>query len=154
MCIITGGGKQINRLPNFPCYIWFSKQGSNSFGGVALLIHNKFKSKLIDESVNFLLIEIEILNEKIYVGAVYVPPDSSPPFDILDAHKDRNVYIFGDYNAKHESWRCEKRNISGNKLKEWLDLNGFEVIRCTKRTLKKSDSIIDFGISKDVVLSG
>jgi hypothetical protein len=150
MCILTGVGKRICNLPSIPQYKWFSKKGNNSFGGVAMLVHNYFNTSIIDESENFLLIQLELLNEKIYIGAVYIPPKCTPPLDLFDRHKEKDIFIFGDYNAKHESWKCERNNVSGNKLKEWMDDNGFEVIHCNRPTSKKSNSVIDFGIGKNI----
>lgn len=150
MCILTGVGSLIHNLPNIPQYKWFSKEGSNSFGGVAILVHNHFSTTLIDESENFLLIQTTLMNEKIYIGAVYIPPKCILPFDVFDRHKEKEIFIFGDFNAKHKNWECEKSNVSRNKLYEWLNENGFEVMHCSKPTSKKSDSIIDFGIGKDI----
>src|ERR1700722_15484973 len=131
MCILTGVGKQIYKLPYIPNYKWYSKEGNNSFGGVAILIYNSFITSLIDESENFLLLRIELPNDEIYIGAIYIPPNRSPPLDIFETHRDKNIYFFGDFNAKHESWKCDKNNVSGNKLKDWLDANGFEVLNCS-----------------------
>ncbi|CAF3412718.1 unnamed protein product [Rotaria socialis] len=149
VCILTGVGKQIRRLPYVPNYKWFSKEGNNSFGGVACLIQNEFTTTISDESENFLLLKIELGNENIYIGAVYIPPNHTPPLYLFDKHKENDIYIFGDFNAKHESWQCEKNNVSGNILKEWMEENGFEVLHPGNPTSKRSTAIIDLGIVKD-----
>jgi len=52
------------------------------------------------------------------MSAVYTPPNCTPPLDLFDRHKDKDVFIFDDFNAKHENWKCEKNNVSGNRLKK------------------------------------
>ncbi|CAM4908212.1 unnamed protein product [Rotaria socialis] len=142
VCILTGVGKQIRRLPYVPNYKWFSKEGNNSFGGVACLIQNEFTTTISDESENFLLLKIELGNENIYIGAVYIPPNHTPPLYLFDKHKENDIYIFGDFNAKHESWQCEKNNVSGNILKEWMEENGFEGITVENKTVKDNQKIV------------
>jgi hypothetical protein len=146
--ILTGVGKQIRALQPVPNYKWFSQEGSNSFGGGAILVHQRLKCSIEDKYQNFLLLQFEILKQKLYIAGVYVPPNSTPPFDVFDKHKDKNVYFFGDFNSKHGNWNCETSNVSGNRLNEWLEDNGFETIHTSCRTSKKSNSVIDFCVGK------
>ena len=71
--LLSGVGKQIHKLPHVPNFKWFSSKGSNSFGGVGILVHQNLRTSLIEETINFTLIQIEILNEKIFIGSIYVP---------------------------------------------------------------------------------
>jgi len=146
--LISGVGKQIHKLPHIPNFKWFSSKGTNSFGGVGILAHQNLKTSLIEEEVNFVLIQIDILNEKIFIASIYVPPGSLPPLELFDKHKDKEIFIFGDFNAKHQDWNCEYSNVSGNKLKEWLLENGFETLHPSQPTSKRSNSVIDFGIGR------
>lgn len=120
--ILTGVGSLIRKLLLLPNYYWISQKGSNSFGGVAILIHNSLKSKTVHSALNFLLIEIDIVPSPILVGAVYVPPKEQPPFDHFSKCVGKEFYIFGDFNAKHSllvvrnqqyKWMCSKR-LDGN----------------------------------------
>ncbi|CAF1681552.1 unnamed protein product [Rotaria magnacalcarata] len=147
--ILTGVGKQIRYLPKIPYYYWHSQEGDNSFGGVAILVHVKLKSTVLKTSINFLLIELEISNQKINIAAVYVPPKNTPPFELFQTHDNNNIIIFGDFNAKHQEWGCEKNNPSGNRIKEWMENEGWNIIHPSKPTSKKSKSIIDFAIVQD-----
>ncbi|CAF3333632.1 unnamed protein product [Rotaria socialis] len=79
--ILTGVGSLISNLPLLPNYYWLSQKGTNSFGGVAILIHHSLNSTIVYTVENFLLAEIDILSSKILVGAVYVPPNKQPPFE-------------------------------------------------------------------------
>jgi hypothetical protein len=67
---------------------------------------------------------------------------------MFDKHKDKNLYVFGDFNSKHANWNCEKSNVSGNRLNEWLEENELEIIHPKCQTSKKSNSVIDFCIGK------
>ncbi|CAF1249746.1 unnamed protein product [Rotaria sp. Silwood1] len=134
--ILTGVGKQIRTLIPVPNYKWFCQEGSNSYGGVAILVHQKLQCSIEDKAENFILLRITLLNEKIYIGGVYSPPNCNPLLEIFDMHKDKKMYLFGDFNAKHSQWNCENSNVSGNKLIEWLNGNGFEVEIRTIGTLK------------------
>jgi hypothetical protein len=97
--ILTGVEKQIRALQPVPNYKWFSQEGSNSFGGAAILVHQKLKCSIEDKSLNFILLNVEILKQKLYIAGVYIPPSSKSSFDIFDKHKDKNVYFFGDFNT-------------------------------------------------------
>ncbi|CAF3541531.1 unnamed protein product [Rotaria sp. Silwood1] len=88
------------------------------------------------------------MDEKIFIASIYVPPGSMPPLEIFDKYKDKEIFIFGDFNAKHQDWNCECNNVSGNKLKEWLIDNGFETLHPYQPTSKRSNSVIDFGIGR------
>ena len=149
LCILTGVGSQIRKLPAIPNYYWQSQEGTNSFGGVAILIHHKLKSSVIDREENCLLIELELLNNKLLLGAVYVPPRSYPPFTFLDKHKEKDTFLFGNFNAKDVNWLCERNNSCGNSLNRWIEKEGLQVLHPTGTTSRRSDTIIDFGIGKD-----
>jgi hypothetical protein len=136
-------------MPSVPNYYWHNQKGSNSFGGVSILLHNSIKSKVIHAVENFLLVELNLATSTILVGAVYVPPKTKPPFEEFEKLLDKNFYIFGDFNAKHTQWLCQKNNSSGILLNEWMEKNGCMNIFPTKPTSKRSNAIIDFAITQD-----
>ncbi|CAF3901329.1 unnamed protein product [Rotaria sp. Silwood1] len=145
--ILTGVGSLIRNLPLLPNYYWLSQKGTNSFGGVAILIHHSLKSAIVYTDENFLLAEIDILSSKILVGAVYVPPNKQLPFEHFSRLNGKEFYLFGDFNAKHSLWSCETNNTSGSALKEWMERNGWEGIFPTVPTSKRSSAIIDFALT-------
>jgi hypothetical protein len=147
--ILTGVGKQIRNLRSVPGYYWEFSFGDNSFGGVAILIHHSIKSKVIEKAENFLMLEIQTMNDTALVGGVYVPPRKRPPLHLFEKYLDKNFIIFGDFNAKHAQWNCDINNTSGNQLKDWLDRNGCDLVHSSKPTSKRSESIIDFAITFD-----
>ena len=72
-----------------------------------------------------------------------------PPLEIFDKHKDKEIFIFGDFNAKHLDWNYEYNNVSGNKLREWLIDNGFVTLHPCHPTAKRSNYVIDFRIERN-----
>jgi uncharacterized protein (UPF0147 family) len=150
ICILTEIGKTVMRkLPNFPNYHLLAQEGTNSFGGVAILIHQSIKYKEISRELNFLLVEIETNPIPTLIGAVYVPPGSATPFHLFKKCRNKPFYIFGDYNAKHIDWKCSINNTSGNQIVAWLEETGNEMIVPENPTSRRSDAIIDFCLTHD-----
>ncbi|CAF1143460.1 unnamed protein product [Adineta steineri] len=130
-------------------YTGLSQQGTNSYGGVAILYQNLLKCTVKEKALNFILIELEATSEAILIGAVYVPPGTLPPFQLFNSCKDKPFYIFGDFNAKHTTWGCSPNNPSGIHLFDWLEATGNDLIMPDKPTSRRSDAKIDFCISHD-----
>ena len=119
ICVLSEiGMPAIRKVPHFPNYTVVCQEGSNAFGGVAIVIHQTIKFKVVVKEINFLLIEIKTIPETTLVGAVYVPPGETPPFHLFEKCRNKPFCVFGDYNAKHDVWECETRNASGNRLVE------------------------------------
>lgn len=112
------------------------------------MIHKSLKSKLIDRKENFLLIELELGQSDILIGAIYVPPKNLTPIEIFDVFKGKEFFLFGDFNAKHTSWSCESNNNSGVELNKWLEDSGYEGIFPSVATSRRSNAIIDFAIGQ------
>ncbi|CAF2760671.1 unnamed protein product, partial [Rotaria sp. Silwood2] len=125
------------------------QEGTNSFGGVAFLIHKSIKYKIVIKELNSILIEIVTIPEPTSVGAVYVPPGSISPFQLFTKCRNKLFYIFGDFNAKHTDWGCERTNVSGNQIVSWLELTGNEMIIPDKPTSRRSNAITDFSLTHD-----
>lgn len=149
ICILTGVGSMITNLPKYPSYYWLSQEGSNSYGGVAMLIHESLETKIVERQTNYILIDLNLQPNPILVGAIYVPPDKHFPNNIFDKLNNKLFYVFGDYNAKHKDWLCPVNNPTGIQLKNWLESSGCEMIHPNKPTSKKSEAIIDFAITHD-----
>ncbi|CAF4750800.1 unnamed protein product [Rotaria socialis] len=147
LLILTGVGSKIRNLPKIASYYWISQEGTNSFGGVAILLHDTLKTKVITREFDFLLIELDILPKPILLGAVYVPPGKPIPQFLFDKYVSKSFYIFGDFNAKHTDWLCNNNNASGVQLKNWLENTGCEMIYPNQPTSKRSSAVIDFGIT-------
>ena len=122
---------------------------TNSFGGVVTLYQRHMNCKLVDKDFNFLLVEAQILNEPIYVEAVYVPPASLPPFQLFRKCANKPFFILGDFNAKHTLWDCKQNNTNGIHILNWLEATGNGMIVRNSFTSGRSDSIVEFGIMHD-----
>ncbi|CAF3563883.1 unnamed protein product, partial [Rotaria socialis] len=149
ICILTGVGAAIRKQIKFPNYHAISQPGTNSFGGVIILYQFHIECKVVEKDLNFLMIKLTSNHDDIHIGAIYVPPNSLPPFQLLSKYQNKSFYIFGDFNAKHINWGCKMNNTSGVHLLNWFESTGNEIIAPTKPTSKRSDAIIDFGITHD-----
>ncbi|CAM4855057.1 unnamed protein product [Rotaria socialis] len=147
--MLTGVGTATRNLPTFQDYSGVAQSGSNSYGGVAILYNSKLKLTVIEKEENFLVMEMLLNSEIIKVGAIYVPPSSYPPFHLLSKYTDHPFIFCGDFNAKHVDWNCIKNNTSGNQLAQWIENSGVEIINPGKATSRRSEAIIDFGITND-----
>lgn len=139
----------MKNLPKIPFYHWVSQEGTNSFGGVAILLNDTIREKTIEKQQNFILVEIEIDPKPILIGAIYIPPSEDIPCSLFNKYLDKPFYIFGDFNAKHREWQCDTNNTSGIQLQKWLEESSCEMIRPNKPTSRKSSATIDFGITHD-----
>ncbi|CAF3291452.1 unnamed protein product [Rotaria socialis] len=95
------------------------------------------------------MVEIEITPISTLIGVVYVPPCTIPPFHLFTKCRNKSFCIFGDFNAKHVDWKCEVNNVSGSRIVSWLEETGNEMILPDKPTSRRSDAIIDFGLTHD-----
>ncbi|CAM4751975.1 unnamed protein product [Rotaria magnacalcarata] len=149
ICILTGVGTAIHKQIKFPNYHSISQPGTNSSGGVVILYQFHIEWKVVEKYLNFLMIKLTSNHDDIHIGAIHVPPNSVPPFQLLSKYQNKSFYIFGDFNAKHKNWGCKMNNTSGVHLLNWFESTGNEIIAPTKPTSKRSDAIIDFGITHD-----
>ncbi|CAF4560693.1 unnamed protein product, partial [Rotaria magnacalcarata] len=104
ICILTEIGAAIRKQIKFPNYDTIAQHGTNAFGEVIILYQQHLKCKIIDTEANFLMIELTTNSEAINIGAIYVPPNTLPPFTLLAKYHKKPFYIFGDFNAKHTDW--------------------------------------------------
>ncbi|CAF3458508.1 unnamed protein product [Rotaria socialis] len=147
LLILTGVGSKIRNLPKITSYHWISQEGINSFGEVAILLHDTLKTKVITRELDFLMVELDILPRSILLGAVHVPPSKPIHQYLFDKYVSKSFYIFGDFNAKHTDWLCSNNNASGVQMKTWLENTGCEMIYPNQPTSKRSSAVIDFGIA-------
>ena len=149
ICILTGVGAAARKLPDSKDYTGISQVETNSFGGVVILYQRHMNCKLVDKDFKFLFVEAQILNEPIYIEAAYVPPGSLPPFQLFSKRANKSFFILGDCNAKHTLWGCKQNNTSGIHILNWLEATDNDMIVPNSFTSRRSDSIIDFGITHD-----
>jgi Reverse transcriptase (RNA-dependent DNA polymerase)/Endonuclease-reverse transcriptase len=118
-------GQKLYTHPNFTTH---RLDRDTRGGGVAIIIKNNIKHKLLPHTKTTLIenISIEIFqnNKSVIVTSIYVPgsisaAQSSTHFknDIrkLTSHS-KSFYICGDFNAKHRDWNNFRANKNGNLL--------------------------------------
>jgi hypothetical protein len=149
VAVLTGVGAAARNMITFPGYKAYSQPGTNAFGGVAILYQEHIICKIIKREANFLLTELQTPIEPLLLGAIYVPPNTLPQFELLNECATKPFYIFGDFNAKHTAWRCRQNNTSGVHLFNWLEETGNEILAPSSNTSRRSDAIIDFGVTHD-----
>jgi hypothetical protein len=62
--ILTGVGKQIRALQPVPNYKWFSQEGGNSFGGVAIVYHLPLAVDVV------LVLVVDVVDDVVVVDVV------------------------------------------------------------------------------------
>ena len=83
ICILTSIGAVAKNLQYFPGYIGIAQTGSNAYGGVAILYENILNMKVIEKENNLLITELNIAEEQINIGAIYLSPSSCPPCEVF-----------------------------------------------------------------------
>ncbi|UJR12216.1 hypothetical protein I4U23_016393 [Adineta vaga] len=107
--------RNLNKCFNHPLGFdtWYiNKNGDIVVTILGMLEANVPLSTMRAEGVEMIVPKsIKLQNQQvIYLGAIYIPPGTVPPFQLIAKHTDKKFFIFGDYNAKHSEWRITKNN--------------------------------------------
>ncbi|RNA17251.1 RNA-directed DNA polymerase from mobile element jockey-like, partial [Brachionus plicatilis] len=94
-------------------------------------------------------------NFKLAIFSIY----SSPSNKIINedllfyiSEHYKNFIITGDFNAKNKVWYCDKENLSGNLVEEFLTKKNCHILNCSKPTYIRSKSILDLSICSNSIL--
>ena len=135
-------------------------------GGTAIIIHKKFKYRIVNIKKKFKTFEITTIeikldnnNNKLIVAACYAPQETNDTFieefetacQQLNLQQPNNYYILaGDYNAKHSDWKNANDNTRGKKFKKWMEIYKnfykLQLKHSIKPTYIRSGSYIDLVI--------
>ena len=91
---------------------------------------NVFRQDLITKDLEMVWSEIEINEKKVLIGNIYIPPNNIEQLHALDKflenHKDENLIILGDFNARNTLWdiHCNKNNKMGTVLEDLIQRHG------------------------------
>ena len=143
-------------------------QGYKSFSklnhrGASLSVANQLPSTKLNELENDQLDAVFAIittrNEKLLVGAVYVPPEiqilmkvflqTLEAVHVFCRNNDiKNMLILGDFNARHFAWNDHTTNKNGSLLYDEINQSSFEVFAPNVPTFKSrnGESTIDFCI--------
>ncbi|CAF1073509.1 unnamed protein product, partial [Brachionus calyciflorus] len=130
-------------------------------GGAAICIKDNLISKKITltdiaKLDNAIGCELTIdHNFKLAIFSIYSSPSNKTINDNLLYHiseQYKNFIIVGDFNAKSKSWYCEKENLSGNIMEEFLNKKNCHILNSKKPTYIKSKSILDLSICSNSIV--
>jgi len=128
-------------IPGFKTYHFDRPDG---YGGVAIVIHNSLKSKLIPIDIptrnryithNIDILGVEILSayssSPLKVWSCYIPSSSNVPTNLwLDIFNlaSPNTLIGGDFNALHPAWGSSSVSRRGTQIYDTIDSLGLCVL--------------------------
>ncbi|CAF1562834.1 unnamed protein product, partial [Didymodactylos carnosus] len=132
----------------FPGYHRFFTPGSNSHGGVLVLVHNSITYAVKYSEVNLIALTIPLGLCTLSVIACYSPPDSTLPTDTLKFLLDGSpTLLLGDFNAKSIDWNCTHNNARGRVLQNIIEECELHVGFVDRPTSKRSKNVIDLIIT-------
>ncbi|CAF1102134.1 unnamed protein product, partial [Brachionus calyciflorus] len=121
-------------------------------GGVAIIIKNNLKFKIIKKSSTeqheFIAIEIFDSMNKFTFLSTYIHPNSKTNFEFLaEFIAQKKLIITGDFNSLNSDWYCTNSNKRGNTLSALLNNNKICILNNDYPTFSKSRNILDLGLS-------
>ncbi|CAF1927041.1 unnamed protein product [Rotaria magnacalcarata] len=134
-------------------YNVYTKEGTNSHGGVVLAVNKRLKSHLVEiNEPNVIAARITIENEQFIAASIYSPPKEPLPLSTMTNlwKKSKNIVLAGDFNAKHMDWDCSQMNSKGRILADWLKKHNLNVLNNGSRTSLRSNTTIDLVISSEI----
>ncbi|CAF0858251.1 unnamed protein product [Adineta steineri] len=139
----------------FFSYNIYTKEGTNSHGGVVLAVDKKLKCHLIDmNEPNIIAVQTLINNKEYVIASIYSPPAERLPIKAMTTllNQSKNIILIGDLNAKHQDWGCPgyQVNPKGRVLAEWLINHNLNVLNAGLKTSLRSDTTIDLLISTEI----
>lgn len=130
-------------------------------GGVAIVIHNSLKYKIVDFDANceYIAVKFEsnsILNNFLLVS-YYNPPNIKLNSYFLNAifKANQKVLLLGDLNAHHQLWNGKRNDAAGKIIYNNIIDNDLVLLNDDSMTYQppsgRTESIIDFAISSTQV---
>jgi ribonuclease HI len=120
------------RSINIPNYVHFRSDRSDGYGGVAIVIHNSFKSRSIQidgpTKNRFVNSKIDVVGAEISLPytssplrlwSCYIPPNIPIPIPLwntLFSLVGSNSLLCGDFNAFHPAWGSPVASCRGNLI--------------------------------------
>lgn len=149
------------KIPNYSGYLNKNNNTKSQIsGGTAIYVRNSVPHiKISLPSLEFMqatAVEISLNKENYLIVSAYVPPQTANNHFYIDIEKIIplccNIFIAGDFNAKHQNWGCNKSNTRGNLFSKFINDAYFTIISppSPTRYSLNSSNIIDFGISRNI----
>jgi Endonuclease-reverse transcriptase len=134
-------------------YNIYTKEGTNSHGGVVLAVDKKLKCQLVDlNEPNIIAVQTSIDDQQFVIASIYSPPTEQLPITAMSTllNISKNIIIIGDLNAKHHDWGCPQINTKGRVLADWIINHNLNVLNSGIKTSLRSNTTIDLFISSEV----
>ena len=110
-------------------YNLISLNTTNSYGGVALLIHNSIQYNPIILQNDFDAIGIEITSkQKFSLLCCYIQPNrnfSNQNLENVLNNSNNSTIVCGDFNSWHQKWGSPRSNKRGNILSNYIDNSNY-----------------------------
>ena len=128
----------------------------NPGGGIAIFVKNGIPSSEITYNKNsndFQVIGVKI--KKLTVYSVYVKNNSLDTSVLDDLFKSNiKVIVAGDFNARHQIWNCNKSNVNGTSLKNYIKNRDYSLLYPDQHTFYPSNhrnkpSTLDLALIKN-----
>lgn len=109
-------------------------------GGVAIVVKNNLRWRLINLNMENNESNIEKVGIKLQIGgayinlfSVYVPPKASlKDLEYLSCMNTKDAIIGGDFNAHNSMWSTLKENSRGRFVLDWIKNNDLEIVNNKK----------------------
>ena len=125
-------------------------------GGVATMIRRGIsytELTTINNTVENIIIEINLLTKKIKIGNIYCPPNQHHrEVDLEHLFKEKNTILVGDFNAHSSSLGSRTINTRGRILESLIEKYNFSVVSTgagTRINVNGSDSPIDISLASN-----
>ncbi|CAF3384851.1 unnamed protein product [Rotaria socialis] len=89
----------------------FTKEGTNPYGGVVIVIDMRLKCELMDiKEPNIIAARVIIEDQQFVVANIYSPPTDSLPLASMSTllKHSKNIIIVDDLNTRHSDWDCSQ----------------------------------------------
>jgi hypothetical protein len=150
MTIVETGNVDATELRKFTSdYVNFISPGTNSWGGVVVLVHRSIHCSLVFSSPNFLVLDVLLSSSTLRILSVYSPPSESVPLPFFHQYRTANTIIVGDFNAHSPRWNCARTNRDGRLLERYADDAELCVCYPSHATSKLSSNRLDIAFVSD-----
>ncbi|CAF3409235.1 unnamed protein product [Rotaria socialis] len=99
----------------------FTKEGTNPYGGVVIVIDMRLKCELMDiKEPNIIAARVIIEDQQFVVANIYSPPTDSLPLASMSTllKHSKNIIIVDDLNTRHPDWDCSQKSVEFSAITE------------------------------------
>ena len=146
----------------FPSYCTYRNDRlTDGGGGTAILVKNNIKHEILNtpsiRSAEASIVKLPLKGSSVSIVSFYNPKKLLNEDMNTILKMDSNIFVGGDFNAKHVSWHNSNNNSNGNSLNNFLlNNNNIQIHYPNEFTCRRSannPSTIDIAISKNVNVS-